>query len=245
MKIHTFSFQVDSDSATIVEAVQLAAETVGGKQTQAGAVDATVTVSCGEAPAIADAATGIQVTLDLAQAGTAVGTLVTKLTALNKESVHLAVTGDVPANARLVKRLHDLLTDVCHRCRRPVQGKGKGPRRKSKDGTGKAVDRLFPFVRRARITLAGQERLKRAKGRLHFLMIATDLAPRSADECLEAFADYPIVQVYSAEQMQEFFGIKGLKVAGFAKSDLATSLYRELKVFRINAPERSDTPEDA
>ncbi|HAR67536.1 MAG TPA: hypothetical protein DCR55_15205, partial [Lentisphaeria bacterium] len=62
---------------------------------------------------------------------------------------------------------------------------------------------------------------------------------------LEAFADYPIVQVYSAEQMQEFFGIKGLKVAGFAKSDLATSLYRELKVFRINAPERSDTPEDA
>jgi hypothetical protein len=45
--------------------------------------------------------------------------------------------------------------------------------------------------------------------------------------------------------MQEFFGIKGLKVAGFAKSDLATSLYRELKVFRINAPERSDTPEDA
>jgi hypothetical protein len=44
------------------------------------------------------------------------------------------------------------------------------------------------------------------------------------------------VQHYSAEELEKFFGIKGAKVIGFAKSGLARSLYAELKEHRINRP---------
>jgi len=100
----------------------------------------------------------------------------------------------------------------------------------------KPVERLFAFVRRARILIAGRDILARSKSRLHFVLIAEDLSENSRREILAAYAHYPVVQHYTSEELEKFFGIKGAKVLGFAKSGLAQSIYAELKSHRINAP---------
>jgi ribosomal protein L7Ae-like RNA K-turn-binding protein len=102
--------------------------------------------------------------------------------------------------------------------------------------TAKPVERLFPFVLRSRILLAGRETLLRSKSKLHFVLITTDISKNSFAEILSDFAHYPIVQRYQSEDLDKHFGLKGAKVIGFAKSGLAQSLYAELKQHRINRP---------
>jgi hypothetical protein len=103
----------------------------------------------------------------------------------------------------------------------------------------KPVARLFPFVLRSRILLVGREMLRRSKGRLHFVLITDDLSEKSRAEILSEFAHYPVVQHYASAELEGFFGLRGTKVIGFAKSDLAQSIYAELREHRINQPARS------
>jgi hypothetical protein len=98
------------------------------------------------------------------------------------------------------------------------------------------VERLFPFVIRARILLIGRETLVHRKSQLHFVLITEDVSSNSKEEMLGLFAHYPIVQRYTAADLQRFFRINGAKVVGFKKSGLAKSIYGELKQFRVNAP---------
>ena len=100
----------------------------------------------------------------------------------------------------------------------------------------KPVERLFPFVLRSGILLAGRETLLRSKSKLHFVLITTDLSENSRTEMLSEFAHYPIIKHYQSEDLEKHFGLKGAKVIGFAKSGLAQSLYAELKQHRINQP---------
>ena len=102
--------------------------------------------------------------------------------------------------------------------------------------TVKPVERLFPFVLRARILLVGRETLLRSKSKLHFVLITNDLSEQSREEILSEFAHYPIVQRYTSAQLEQFFGLKGAKVLAFAKSGLAQSIYAEMKEYRINKP---------
>jgi len=106
--------------------------------------------------------------------------------------------------------------------------------------TAKPVERLFPFVLRSRILLAGRETLLRSKSKLHFVLITTDISENSRTEILSEFAHYPIVQHYQPEHLEKHFGLKGAKVIGFAKSGLAQSLYAELKQHRINRPPKQN-----
>ena len=46
------------------------------------------------------------------------------------------------------------------------------------------VERLFPFVLRARILLVGRETLLRSKSRLHFVLVTDDLSEQSRKEIL-------------------------------------------------------------
>jgi hypothetical protein len=103
-----------------------------------------------------------------------------------------------------------------------------------KQSPARPVERLFFFVLRSRILLVGRETLARSKSMLHFLLITHDLSETSQAEILSDFAHYPVVQHYTAEELETFFGIKGAKVIGFKKSGLAKSLYAELKEYRIN-----------
>jgi hypothetical protein len=103
-------------------------------------------------------------------------------------------------------------------------------------GTKKPAERLFPFVLRSRILIIGCDTLARSKSRLHFVLVTTDLAENSREEILRQFSHYPVVQRYTSDDLEKFFGVKGAKVIGFQKSGLAQSLYAELKEHRINLP---------
>jgi hypothetical protein len=100
----------------------------------------------------------------------------------------------------------------------------------------RSVERLFPFVLRAKILLIGREKLRHNKGKLHFVLITDDIAENHRAEILLDFKHYPVVQHFVAADLEKFFGIKGAKAIGFAKSGLAQSIYAELKAHRINRP---------
>ena len=106
----------------------------------------------------------------------------------------------------------------------------------------KPVARLFPFVLKSRILLVGRDNLRRNKGKLHFVLLTTDISERSRAEILSDFSPYPVVQIFTSADLEQFFGIKGAKVIGFAKSSLAQSIYKELKDHRINPPSPPPKP---
>ncbi len=80
--------------------------------------------------------------------------------------------------------------------------------------------------------------MARSKGRLHFVLVTGDLSEASREQVLREFSNYPVVQRYNSDDLEKHFGIKGAKVVGFQKSDLAQSIYAELKEDRINLPAR-------
>jgi hypothetical protein len=102
--------------------------------------------------------------------------------------------------------------------------------------TSKSVERLFPFVIKSRALLIGRDTLRRSKSKLHFVLITTDISEGSRKEVLTDFSHYPVVQKYFSADLEKFFGVKGAKVVGFAKSGLAQSIYAEMKESRINQP---------
>ena len=63
--------------------------------------------------------------------------------------------------------------------------------------SGKSVERLFPFVARARLLLVGRERLAHSKRDLQCVLISEDISENSRAEVLRDFADYPVLQRYS------------------------------------------------
>ncbi|HYG24851.1 MAG TPA: hypothetical protein VEH04_18945 [Verrucomicrobiae bacterium] len=104
-----------------------------------------------------------------------------------------------------------------------------------------SIERLFPFVLRARILIIGRETLARSKGRLHFILITRDISENSRAEMLKEFSHYPVVQHFTSEELEKHFGLRNTKVVGFQKSGLAQSLYAELKEHRINKPAQRDS----
>ena len=114
----------------------------------------------------------------------------------------------------------------------------------SESASAKSVERLFPFVLKARALIVGRDTLARSKGRLHFVLITTDISENSREQVLKDFSHYPVVQHYTETELEQFFQLKGTKVVGFAKSGLAQSIYAELKQHRLNRPvTKSESPE--
>ena len=79
----------------------------------------------------------------------------------------------------------------------------------------KPVERLFPFVLRAKILLVGRETLRRSKSKLHFILVTDDLAENIRAEVLLDFKHYPVVQHFTQADVEAFFGTKGPKVGVF------------------------------
>ena len=105
-----------------------------------------------------------------------------------------------------------------------------------------SVERLFPFVLKTRALLVGRDTLRANKGKLHFVLITTDIAEVSREEVLKDFTHYPVVQHFTAAEFEAFFAVKGAKAVGFTKSGLAQSIYAELKAYRINQPLHPSKP---
>jgi hypothetical protein len=93
----------------------------------------------------------------------------------------------------------------------------------------KPVERLFPFAVRARVLVPGGDSVGRLARKLEFVLIATDLAPRSRAELEFKLREVSKFVCYSSAELQQFFGIPGAKVLGFKKSDIARSIRRELQ----------------
>jgi hypothetical protein len=104
----------------------------------------------------------------------------------------------------------------------------------SDEVSGLSVERMFPFVLRARKLIIGRDALRGSKSRLHFVLVAEDIGAPALKEVLEDYVHYPVVQHYASADFEKFFGVKGAKTLGFEKSGLAQSIYAELKQFRIN-----------
>ncbi|MSU59142.1 MAG: hypothetical protein EXS35_13415 [Pedosphaera sp.] len=98
----------------------------------------------------------------------------------------------------------------------------------------RSVERLFPFVLRAKILMIGRDTLRTNKGKLHFVLITDDISEKVRAEILEDFKHYPVVQHFGPADLEKHFGVKGAKTIGFMKSGLAQSIYAELKEHRIN-----------
>lgn len=112
----------------------------------------------------------------------------------------------------------------------------------SLSGSATGVERLFPFVLKSKGLLIGRDTLRANKGKLHFVLITTDIAATSREEVLENFSHYPVVQHFTAADFETFFNVKGAKAVGFVKSGLAQSIYAELKAYRINRPLHPSKP---
>ncbi len=107
----------------------------------------------------------------------------------------------------------------------------------------KNVERLFPFVLKTRGLLVGRDTLRANKGKLHFVLITEDIAEASREEVLKDFTHYPVVQHFTAADLEKHFNVKGARAVGFIKSGLAQSIYAELKVHRINQPLHRSKPD--
>lgn len=105
------------------------------------------------------------------------------------------------------------------------------------------MERLFPFARRAGIVLTGRDALYRQKKRLGFILVCVDLRPESLQEVLQDFDVLPVVQRYTAEELETHFGLPKARVLGFRKSTLTQSIYASLRPHRINQP-RIPRPKD-
>jgi hypothetical protein len=86
------------------------------------------------------------------------------------------------------------------------------------------------------LLLVGRENIRRSRSKLHFVLITRDISENSRQEMLNTFRHYPVVQHFTAADIEEHFALKGTKVIGFKKSALAQTIYAELKLHRINKP---------
>ncbi len=109
----------------------------------------------------------------------------------------------------------------------------------------KDVTRLFPFVLRARKLIVGRQRLTRSKSKLQLIIITEDISENSEKEILKEFAPYPIIKHFRSAELDQHFNLKNSKVVGIAKSSLASSIYAELKQYRINMPEKNSTDDQS
>jgi hypothetical protein len=112
----------------------------------------------------------------------------------------------------------------------------------SDEATPHPVERLLPFVLKTKSLLVGRDTLRANKSKLHFVLIAEDIADASREEVLRDFTHYPVVQHFTAADFERLFDVKGAKAVGFTKSGLAQSIYAELKAHRINKPPVAPTP---
>jgi len=90
------------------------------------------------------------------------------------------------------------------------------------------VERLFPFVLRSKQLVVGRERLAQLAKKLQFVLITHDISENSREEIVRQFRRCPVVQAYTAADIERLFGLRNTKVIGFRKSSLSRSIHREL-----------------
>ena len=104
------------------------------------------------------------------------------------------------------------------------------------------VEKLLPFVLRAKLLVMGRERLRRLRKRLHFVWISTDISENSRREILRDLAGCPVVQAGRSSDFEEWLGLHNTKVLGLRKSSLAREVFRHLKPWVIRVADGASAP---
>ena len=99
----------------------------------------------------------------------------------------------------------------------------------------KPVERLFPFAVRSGIIVPGRDGMARKRRKLLFVLITTDLSPKSRVHILRTFAPLPIIERYTSTDVQAMFTFYGAKVLGFVHCPLSKTILREMKEFIVAA----------
>ena len=107
------------------------------------------------------------------------------------------------------------------------------------------IEQLLALALASKLLLVGREAVRKNKSHLHFVLIATDIIANHREEVLAENKHYPVVQHLTAADFERLFQIEGAKTIGFAKSELAKSIYAALKTYRINAPMHPSKKTDA
>lgn len=98
--------------------------------------------------------------------------------------------------------------------------------------TDSKFENLAPFAVRSGMAIIGRQRLMQVRKHLCFVLFTEDLTENSMRKMASQF-DCPIVQHYKMDDIEQIFGFRGTKIVGFRKSTIATSLYREIKEYKI------------
>ncbi|MBP1583984.1 MAG: hypothetical protein J6866_08515 [Victivallales bacterium] len=104
------------------------------------------------------------------------------------------------------------------------------------------IEKLAPFLLRARSLEVGRDRLWQLRHRLAFLLLTTDISENSRDKFLNAFP-CPVFQALTTDEISRLFGYQGTKALGFRRSSLSVALLKTLSPYRIHKPETPTTPQ--
>ena len=85
------------------------------------------------------------------------------------------------------------------------------------------LDKLAPFVQRAKCCEKGREKLHRTQRTLAFILLAEDISENSRKEALRNFA-CPVYQALTGEEITRRFGLENAKLVGFRQGGLSSQL---------------------
>ncbi len=98
-----------------------------------------------------------------------------------------------------------------------------------------SLEKLAPFLLRARVLEVGRERLAQVRNKLAFVLISEDISVLSRRQILADFP-CPVFQCLSSADIARLFGYHGTRLVGFRRSALSTKIMQELKTCRISRP---------
>jgi len=96
-----------------------------------------------------------------------------------------------------------------------------------------SLERLAPFILRARVLEIGRERLSQVRNKLAFVLVTEDISLASRRQILTDFS-CPVFQCLTSEDIARIFGYNGTRLLGFRRSPLSAKIMQELKMCRLS-----------
>ena len=90
------------------------------------------------------------------------------------------------------------------------------------------LEKIVPFMLRAKNVEVGRDRLSQIRNRLAFLLVTEELSENSRDKILRTFP-CPVYQALTMADIARLFGFQGTKVLGFRRSSLSSAAQRVFK----------------
>jgi len=103
------------------------------------------------------------------------------------------------------------------------------------------IDGILPFAFKSGAVVIGRNSLSRARKKLLFLLITTDISDNSRNEILNQFSELPVVELYHSTELADRFGLHNCKVLGFKNSGITQRICRVCRTLDLIVPSRERT----